>query len=365
MTVLNGSHVAIFSVIMLLPAHNTAVILPALSSKYKVIQLTTPDEVAETLKSINPDALLAVVSPESSKLFEKLRAKLRYPLRPLLVFLQADAPQEASNTPVPDAADFILTPSAALAQLDGLLRLRAEALHLYRQQQPMQDEIMRLKHELKSQQRIKNELEVLKNAIVRNVSHELKTPLLQVKSAVALMREEPQKDEKHNYLMELATEATGRLELLVKNITMLGESLDSNPGPLILRDTVEAARRNLRRLWEKGDQAARIVVDLPPVISPVHADKHGLTTIFQLLLDNALKFSDKAVTVKAEPDSTGGYIVIKIQDQGIGIAKDQLEAIFGMFYQVDSSLTRRYGGTGVGLALVQIILDNHGSQIKV
>ena len=75
------------------------------------------------------------------------------------------------------------------------------------------------------------------------------------------------------------------------------------------------------------------------------------------------EFSKAKIEVCAEP--MGEQVQISVRDFGIGIAKDQLEAIFESFYQIDSSSTRRYGGTGVGLAIVQLILDRHQSQIMV
>jgi signal transduction histidine kinase len=93
------------------------------------------------------------------------------------------------------------------------------------------------------------------------------------------------------------------------------------------------------------------------------ADKQGLGTVLQLLLDNGLKFSEENVEVTAE--QVGDKVRIAIRDYGIGIAQDQREKIFDTFYQVDSSATRRYGGTGVGLAIVRLILERHQIQVKV
>jgi signal transduction histidine kinase len=61
----------------------------------------------------------------------------------------------------------------------------------------------------------------------------------------------------------------------------------------------------------------------------------------------------------------GGYILFSITDTGIGIPQDRFEEIFEPFHQLDGSETRRYGGTGLGLALVRRIIDSHGSFIKV
>jgi signal transduction histidine kinase len=95
----------------------------------------------------------------------------------------------------------------------------------------------------------------------------------------------------------------------------------------------------------------------------VQADKQGLAIVLQLLLDNALKFSQPAVEVHAYQKQKRVFITIK--DQGIGIAADQLEKIFETFYQIDNSTTRRYSGMGIGLAIVRFILERHQTKITV
>jgi signal transduction histidine kinase len=146
---------------------------------------------------------------------------------------------------------------------------------------------------------------------------------------------------------------------------MLGHSLDINIGPIIVRDAVEYARRNLGRVWQRKGEADRITLEIEINLPPVLADKQGLSTVLQLLMDNALKFSeDKPITVIArkEEDST---VYVAVRDTGIGIAEDKRKSVFDSFYQIDNSSTRRYGGAGVGLALVKLILDHHNTEIHV
>lgn len=226
--------------------------------------------------------------------------------------------------------------------------------------QALRTRIKELETQLSTERMNSNHIEILKEAIVRNVSHELKTPLLHVKSAVSLMAEDIGKD---NKLIRYAENATARLETIVTNITMFGSSLNLNLGPVIVRDSVEYAHRNLYRIWESKDQAKRIILHVDKDLPPVRGDRQGLSTILQLLLDNALKFSEGEIEVHAH--LIGHEVEFSVKDYGIGISPDQLNTIFDSFYQVDSSSTRRYGGTGVGLALVKILIESHMSEIKV
>lgn len=200
---------------------------------------------------------------------------------------------------------------------------------------------------------------ILKDAIVHNVAHELKTPVLHCKSAVALLAEEmPQ-----NRLVGYATEAVARLEQVVTNLSLLVDSINVSPGPVLVRDAINQALRGLRRSWEHKDSLDRVQVRLPERLPAVLADTKGLAIVLQLLLDNALKFSIELVTAEAQLE--GQSVRVTISDRGIGIPSEALEHIFEHFYQVDTSSTRRFGGTGIGLSLVHLILDRHQADIEV
>jgi signal transduction histidine kinase len=208
-------------------------------------------------------------------------------------------------------------------------------------------------------------MNLLKNAIVRNVSHELKTPLLQVKSAVALLAED---GENTSTLIEYAMGATARLEAAVRNITLLNELLNDSQdaytlSPVLVNEAIQYALRNLRRSWEHKDSIERIEVHLEAGLPPVLADRQALGIVMQLLIDNALKFSQQNVEVLGQRQDD--WVLIAVKDYGIGIAPDKIERIFDSFYQIDNSTTRRYGGLGVGLAIVRFILERHKTRIEV
>ena len=98
-------------------------------------------------------------------------------------------------------------------------------------------------------------------------------------------------------------------------------------------------------------------------LPPAFGDKQRLVIALQLLMDNALKFSKGTVEVVME--SAHGRIRTTVRDKGIGIPKDKIEKVFDTFYQVDNSTTKRYGGMGIGLAIVRFILDRHQAGITV
>jgi len=98
------------------------------------------------------------------------------------------------------------------------------------------------------------------------------------------------------------------------------------------------------------------------------ADRGRLSQVLRALVDNAVKFSDGEgrVTIRAHRTSRGKREVrVEVADRGIGIAADDLDRIFDRFYQVDNTATRRYGGTGMGLALVKRLVQAHAARISV
>lgn len=316
------------------------------------VLLTNPDTLKQRLKLKHTHILVVIDSTESESFYHMLDQYSSPHLTKILII--------QSPTPIQEITpfDFILHNDETLIQnLQQILQFKQQQTELHWQSQQRIDE---LEKQLSDEKQHSTQIEILKEAIVRNVSHELKTPLLHVKSAVSLMGEDMGKE---NKLIRYAENATARLEALVTNITMFGSSLDLNLGPVIVRESVEYAHRNLHRIWESKDQAQRIRLYVDEDLPLVRADRQGLTTILQLLLDNALKFSTEEIEVHAH--LINNEIEISVTDYGIGIAPKDIQTIFDSFYQIDYSSTRRYGGAGVGLALVKLLIEKHRSEIKV
>lgn len=212
------------------------------------------------------------------------------------------------------------------------------------------------------------EVNLLKSDIINNVAHELNTPLLQVKSALSMLKEDIAQHgtpEQHT-LSTMATQAVARLESVVESIRQLAQSHNIHLTPVIVEEAVDLAIRHLERTWTTHGSHTRIEKHFENNLPPVWADKRALARLFQLLIDNALKFSptNSPVIVLAGrlPED---QVWVGVQDFGIGIAKEQRTIIFEAFYQVDGSTTRRYGGTGTGLALAMLLANSMNTTIDV
>jgi signal transduction histidine kinase len=149
----------------------------------------------------------------------------------------------------------------------------------------------------------------------------------------------------------------------VQNISQLAQTLDFQPQTIHVRDAIDQALSNLRRSWTTKGKLDRIRIEADADLPLVSADRRGIGIVLFHLIDNALKFSDDLVQVSAAPSEAG--VTLRVIDQGIGIAPQIRSRIFDLFFQGDNSTTRKYGGLGIGLAIVRLILDRHGIPIEL
>lgn len=339
------------------------------------------DTYEQAVNRLQPDAVIGHGDAACVTLFTSL--VLVEPLhRPLCVLITTE---DGTGDNIP--ADLISTPSARALrrQLDTVLRLRAgwraevdkarraaasaqrRDAEARRKAELDRAELGELRTLLEAErlkvtdyQRESMEHAVLKEAIVYNVSHELRTPLLQLKGSVSLLSE----DNPDSALTRMAVQSTAKLEALVHNVTQLASSLDIELAPVVIREVLQAATRVFERSLIHKDSANRVRLHIADRLPPVMGDKQGLMTVIQRLVENGLKFSKETpVDVRAELD--GDRVAVSVQDYGIGIDESEFKRIFETFYQIDASPTRGYGGMGIGLAIVRIILDKHNVGIDV
>ncbi len=224
--------------------------------------------------------------------------------------------------------------------------------------------------ELQEALRKLTELNQLKANFIANISHELRTPMTHIKGYLELLVTEAlgplNADQKK--AVQVSQRAAARLEGLIESLILFslaarGEmTLKLAPVYLnyVVADVVDYTRS------KAADRQVRVEVNIPPDAPPVLADEEKITWVILQLLDNAIKFTPAGgrATLNVRPEA-GGLVVIEVTDTGIGIPPERMHELFEPFHQLDSSPTRRYGGTGLGLALVKEILNAHGATIEV
>ncbi len=325
---------------------------------YQVLVSDSSYDALEQVRQYQPHLMIVgstLADVSGNDMCRQIKADDRLGFIPIILF-DGDAASLSGDSPW--YADVVLPRSASLSDLHDWVNF---LLHIRGQFDRLKRENERLLDAARS-------IEMLKRQIIANVSHELGTPLVQVKAAVALLAEESRQSENPGQpsVAEMAQQAVARLEGVVETIRQLAQTHDVRLVAVNVADSVDLALRHLERSWSSRNSTDRINVQIDPRLSPVRADKRALARLLQLLLDNALKFSESPSPVhliaRAEPR---GKVWIGVRDFGIGIPPHEHHRVFDAFYQVDGSSTRRYGGTGSGLALAGLLARSMNTTIHL
>jgi len=223
--------------------------------------------------------------------------------------------------------------------------------------------------ELEDALRKLSELNQLKANFVANVSHELRTPLTHIRGYLELLQTESLGDlnTDQKKALEVSLRSSNRLQALIDDLILFslasrGElTLQLRPVDLNRAISLVAARATPKATERSLTLAVEIGSNLPDV----QADEEKLSWVLAQLLDNAIKFTPAGGKVTLNVTREEKMALVSVTDTGIGIPPERVQEVFEPFHQLDSSATRRYGGTGLGLALVRQIVEAHGSMIEI
>ncbi len=207
----------------------------------------------------------------------------------------------------------------------------------------------------------------LKSAFLANMSHEIRTPLGAILGFAEMLADpETPKDDRAQFVSII--ERNGRmLSRLIDDILDLSKvesgQLELENVHYSLRQTLDSILPNLRLQAQAKNLPIEIeIADHVP--DQIWGDPTRLCQILGNLLQNSIKFTDRgAVRLKITADQD--YLHIQIEDTGIGISKEQAQKLFFAFRQADQSITRRYGGTGLGLALSKKLSHLLGGDVQL
>lgn len=209
-------------------------------------------------------------------------------------------------------------------------------------------------------------LEKIRQDFVANVSHELRTPLTTIKGYAETLLEGALKEEVAFQFVQVIKRHTDRLTKIVEDLLMLSK-IESREFQLkreiiLLPGFVDDVIDFVKEPAEK--KKISISRNQIPSSLSVEADRNYLEQVLINLLDNAIKYTPEggSVTISAIGKDTG-EIEFSIEDNGIGIPKEDLPRIFERFYRVDKGRSQELGGTGLGLSIVKHIVQAHGGKV--
>lgn len=213
------------------------------------------------------------------------------------------------------------------------------------------------------------ELNQLKSNFVANISHELRTPLTHVKGYLELLLSGDlgKTSPEQNHALDTMQRATQRLERLIEDLILFSTSEHGQVNLRLLTfDLVHLAETIVRQYQQAAkEHKVTLTLEKDEDLPLVNADAEKITWVIQQLLDNAIKFTPPKGQVRIVLTGTPDAVRCTIADSGIGIPQERIEEIFEPFHQLDSSSTRKYGGTGLGLSLAKKIIEAHNSTIQV
>jgi signal transduction histidine kinase len=211
----------------------------------------------------------------------------------------------------------------------------------------------------------RKEVERLKDDLVSTVSHELRTPLASLRGFAELMLTREFSPTQQRQYLTIIEKETIRLSALINDFLDL-QRIESGSHTYHLEsiDLVPLLHEALALFsFDKTKHAFHINTPCFPLI--VRADADRIQQVLANLLSNAVKFSPNGGTIRVEAERQEEFVVVKMSDEGIGIATEMVPQLFHKFFRVDNAATRKIGGTGLGLALVKKIIEAHGGQIWV
>lgn len=224
------------------------------------------------------------------------------------------------------------------------------------------EEIKELADTLNDTKKKLEELDIARQELLANVSHDLKTPLTMIKAYAEMIRDLTYKDEKkRNANLNTIIEETDRLNILVNDILELSKLKNQE---VILKEEKFELNSYIKNIIKKYDiyvtkDGFNIKYKNQKKINVI-ADKFRIEQVMYNLLNNALNYTgdDKLVEIiVTEQEKT---VLIEIKDTGTGISKDDLNHIWDKYYKINKTYSRVQIGSGIGLSIVKNILDKQG-----
>jgi PAS domain S-box-containing protein len=208
-------------------------------------------------------------------------------------------------------------------------------------------------------------LERMKEELITNISHELKTPITVATSSIELVLDDLTGDT-HEILLR-GKYSLDHLNDLVGDLINVSKSekqpLARGYKTVKIDRIVREAVLKTKFLAEK--KQIKLEVSIKGVLPPIMGDDISIREVLVHLVDNAIKFNHTSGKVRIEARAKGRHIEVSVKDDGIGIEKKNFDKIFEKFFQLDSTIDRKYPGTGIGLAVAKELVEVHEGKIWV
>src|SRR6266571_3876118 len=211
-------------------------------------------------------------------------------------------------------------------------------------------------------------IDQVRRDFVANVSHELRTPLSILRGYIETLLDSPEiSREEFSRILGVMERHSKRLDLLAEDLLTLAQLESANPNLQLSPVDLSSFFGEVIRDWETklATKQLNVIVDVPPGLPPIRADRQRLQEALYNLLDNAVKYSGEHGEIRLMARQRDEEIVLSVSDSGIGISREDLPRIFERFYRVDKARSpESIRGTGLGLAIVKHVAQLHGGHVE-
>ena len=241
------------------------------------------------------------------------------------------------------------------------------------EQKQIRDELIRTNRELKAATEAAEQASYAKSEFLANMSHEIRTPLTAILGYLDLLSD-PSEQDSHPHHVETIRVNANHLLHIINDILDLSKieagRLELETIPMSLVDLASEVASSMRARAQAKSIGFDVVFETS-IPTSIESDPTRIRQILLNLVGNALKFTEVGgVTMRISwvPASKGqptGCLRIEVEDTGVGIPPNKLERLFVAFNQADSSVTRKFGGTGLGLTIARRLARMLGGDIEV
>jgi two-component system, OmpR family, phosphate regulon sensor histidine kinase PhoR len=212
-------------------------------------------------------------------------------------------------------------------------------------------------------------LSEIKNDFINNMTHEFKTPLATISLAVDALRNNKVIEDRTRmeYFSGIIKEENKRMnkhvETILQAALMDRQEIRLNKAPVHVHDLIKQVISNYT--LQLQDKDGRIELDLNAKYDLINADEVHFRNLVSNLIDNAVKYSNDKLVLKVSSSINDSNLVLKFEDNGIGMSKETVKRIFEKFYRAHTGNLHNVKGFGLGLSYVKTIIDAHDGRIKV
>lgn len=210
-------------------------------------------------------------------------------------------------------------------------------------------------------------LEKLRSEFVANVSHELRTPLTSISGFVETLRWQDLSEDERNKSIDIIEFETERLKRLINNLLSLSEIENIKTVRKYYSLNVEEILKDVINLLLPNAQNKNIdlqlIIDIK--LNNIVGDRDWMKQVLVNLIDNSIKYTNENGWVNVRCSNVNKGIEIIVEDNGIGIPKEDIDRVFERFYRVDKSRKTKSNSNGIGLAIVKNIVKEFGGKIDV